>query len=335
MTTGGVGSSDWLMKLPYGKIVVTTSGGAYGVNQMRRNITSTRHERMVRQLDRGKGLTEGSINPSQYVLYCSLDNVPKEHIKAGLVAWGKESGGCNFSNSEAFGVEDADIVSADGWKRVFRVQDKSCRLNVYKSEGEEKLLGHSKYFARRGGYTETTEVQEMARSNTEMAAANYKSRPNLFCETSEEYVQGVPDREILYTYSCPRPNTVPAALYYVAGISLALIVTFSFEYFQRQFSRKKSPKGSQTSDSTLEENSPITKFKRPSSITLMTGDDVTEQCEGQGLKVEEKSSTGATPDFMLKVFICCKNGKITKKAATRLLMTYYNFSELEASEWLV
>ncbi len=43
-----------------------------------------------------------------YVLYCSLDNVPKEHIKAGLVAWGGESAG---SDSE---VEDTDIVSADG-----------------------------------------------------------------------------------------------------------------------------------------------------------------------------------------------------------------------------
>lgn len=108
MTTGGTGSNDWLMKLPYGKIAVTTGGGAYGADQMRRNTASTKHEKMVRQLDRGKGLTDGSINPSQYVLYCSLDNVPKEHIKAGLVAWGGESAG---SDSE---VEDTDIVSADG-----------------------------------------------------------------------------------------------------------------------------------------------------------------------------------------------------------------------------
>ena len=55
MTTGGTGSNDWLMKLPYGKLAVTTGGGAYGADQMRRNTASTKHEKMVRQLDRGKG----------------------------------------------------------------------------------------------------------------------------------------------------------------------------------------------------------------------------------------------------------------------------------------
>ena len=248
---------------------------------------------------------------------------------------GGTSEGCNFSTSECFDLQDEDVVSANAWKRQFGIPDKSCRLNMYKPKKKKSIMNPTRYLGRRGGYTETTERQELTEGGREMTTGDYESRPNLFCETSEEYLQGIPDRELVRSYTFVRPNTIPAALYYVAGISLALIITFSFDYFQRKFSGKANPKGSQTSDSTLEENSPITKFKRPSSITLMTGDDITEQCEEQGLKVEEKSSTGATPDFILKVFICCKNGKITKKAATRLLMIYYNFSELEASEWLV
>jgi hypothetical protein len=138
-------------------------------------------------------------------------------------------------------------------------------LNTYKSEKKKKLPDHSKYFGRRGGYTESTEIQEVTKNNIEITTGDYESHPNLFCETSEGHVQSVLDREVLYTYSCSRPNTVPAALYYVVGISLALIVTFSFGYLQGKFSRKESPKGSQTSDGTLEENPSVEEFKRLSS----------------------------------------------------------------------
>jgi hypothetical protein len=99
-------------------------------------------------------------------------------------------------------------------------------------------MNPTRYLGRRGGYTEITEMQEMKESDREMTTDDYKSRPNLFYETSEEYVQGIPDMELVRSYTFVRSNTVPAAFYYVAGISLALIVTFSFESLQRKFSRK-------------------------------------------------------------------------------------------------
>lgn len=61
---------------------------------------------------------------------------------------------------------------------------------------------------------------------------------------------------------------------------------------------------------------------------------ILKQCEGQESENENEPLTRATPEFMLEVFICCQKGRITKKAATSLLMIYYNVSEAEALEWL-
>ncbi len=40
------------------------------------------------------------------------------------------------------------------------------------------------------------------------------------------------------------------------------------------------------------------------------------------------------PEFLLETFTSYKRGTITKGAATRILMVYYNLSEEEALDWL-
>ena len=40
------------------------------------------------------------------------------------------------------------------------------------------------------------------------------------------------------------------------------------------------------------------------------------------------------PEFLLETFTSYKRGDITKGAATRILMVYYNLSEEEALNWL-
>ena len=70
-----IGPNDWSRKLPYGKIAVTTGGDALGTDTILRNRVLTRHERLGRQLERDKGLTDDSINPAQYVRLCSIDVV--------------------------------------------------------------------------------------------------------------------------------------------------------------------------------------------------------------------------------------------------------------------
>jgi hypothetical protein len=130
----------------------------------------------------------------------------------------------------------------------------------------------------------------------------------------------------LHSYTFVRPTRIPAVDFYVVDISLPLLSTFLFDYLQRKFLGKVGPKGSQTSDSTLEENRSVKEFKMPS------GGDSTEQHKEQRLETEERLPARATPEFMLEIFTSYKRETITKKAALYLLMTYYNLSEGEALE---
>lgn len=172
----------------------------------------------------------------------------------------------------------------------------------------------------------------MTENDTEMATGNYRSRPNLFCEISEEYGEGLPDRELVYSYIVQRPDTTPTALFYVVGIGLAFGLTLLFNSFTKKFSKTfskwRSSKDSQEPVSTLEADRSVEARERPS------GGHILKQCEGQESENENEPLTRATPKFMLEVFICCQKGRITKKAATPLLMIYYNVSEAEALEWL-
>lgn len=133
-------------------------------------------------------------------------------------------------------------------------------------------------------------------------------------EISEEYSQG---RPVIDSFIARRPYVTPPAVYYVVAIGLAWAGSLLFDYVKRKLTGSKD---SQQSSSELDENG----SGRP-------------QGEGQELKACTSSmrpQSMVKPEFLLETFTSYKRGTITKGAATRILMVYYNLSEEEALDWL-
>ena len=336
MSAGQVPSNPGGGQFPGGDHILPFVGGVYGGTTAYTQLKTTHNDRLERAMKRGNGLNDGSINPRQYVMYCSQDHLRPKEIKQGLLAWGGKSEGCDYSNSQNFDVKKEYHSSDNPLKNFMRFKyreryykDESCSLKVHpldlgtplksKSTSSDKAKGsnlHGGYTDLRGGYTETTGVEEVVEDGTEMTPNNYRSDPHLFDEISEEYVQGISDRQGIDSFTCDRPLPVNPILLYVVSIGLSFGCAFLFKKFQRQYLRWKSPKDPQELGSTLEKNHSVEGFKRVSS-------------EEQRLEVVK-----ATPEFMLVIFIHCKKGTITKKAATRILMTYYDLTEAESLELL-
>jgi hypothetical protein len=273
MSAGQMSPGSDGFQFPDGKKLVTVGGGAVAANEVRRHLEKSRHDRLVREQNRSEGLNKGSINPHQYVLYCARDDVPADHIREGLVAWGRIDNGHDYSIPESFELEDIAITSANPLKRRFNMKDRSCHLHLYPPNKGETAEGPQNRFRRRGGYTGPMEPQIMLENGAEMTTHEHQYRPNWSCEISEEYLEG---RPVVHTFTAARPDTIPPVLFYVVGIGLALAGSLLFDYVQRKFSRWTGSKGSQQLASTVKESNSVEGVKRPSSITLMTG-------EGQGL----------------------------------------------------
>jgi hypothetical protein len=154
-----------------------------------------------------------------------------------------------------------------------------------------------------------------------MAAEEYQYSPNMSYEISEEYSQGRPVKD---SFTAPMSPVTNPAVYYVVAIGLALAGSLLFDYVKDYVKRKLTgSKDSQQSSSELDENG----SGRP-------------QGEGQELKACTSSTqlmrpqSMVKPEFLLETFTSYKRGTITKGAATRILMVYYNLSEEEALDWL-
>ena len=122
------GSNFWESNRGKGFIIGGT--GFCGGSQALRNMQETRHQRMMRSSERVTRLTEGKMNPAQYVLDTSRDDVPSSLIKQDLVAWGKTWKGTNFSKPEVFDVTDEWGVSSNLARKVMGLKNRSCYLKA-------------------------------------------------------------------------------------------------------------------------------------------------------------------------------------------------------------
>ena len=85
-----------------GKTVLGAATSIVSSSTIHRNQQASNHERQMRSSERIKHLNDGSLNPAQYVLSASRDNVPSRDIKKDLVSWGDKWRGTDFANPEAF-----------------------------------------------------------------------------------------------------------------------------------------------------------------------------------------------------------------------------------------
>jgi hypothetical protein len=303
-------------QFPWFKVGGMVGGAAVGANTVHHNQAKSRHDRLLREQQRGESLKRGDLTAKQYVLYSARDGRSAREIKETLDACGGIHEGHDYSNPDSFDVEEVHVPSSDPIKWATDFTDQSCRLKRYPSN-----KGKKKWFGLRGGYTPPTEPQILSEDGPEMAAEEYQYSPNMSYEISEEYSQG---RPVIDSFIARRPYVTPPAVYYVVAIGLALAGSLLFDYVKDYVKRKLTgSKDSQQSSSELDENG----SGRP-------------QGEGQELKACTSSTqlmrpqSMVKPEFLLETFTSYKRGTITKGAATRILMVYYNLSEEEALDWL-
>ena len=160
--------------------------------------------------------------------------------------------------------------------------------------------GKIRRLGRRGGYTPPAEPQILLEGGQEMTAEEYQYSPNMSYEISEQYLHDSKGRQVTRSYITSVPATTPPVVFYVVGIVLALASSLLFDYVKRNFAK-------------------------------WTGSD---RPQGEGQELEAGTSLMVRPEFLLEIFTNYKRGTITKRAATRLLMTCYNLSEEEALDWL-
>ena len=151
-----------------GRNIIIGGTGVYGASQMIHNERENHHKRVQRSTERVVKLTEGKLNPAQYVLEASRDNVPRSFVTEDLSTSAGSWDGIDFSNPKAFSVTDEWKPSHNQVKNFLKVPDKSYRLQTYpldsvpitKQEGEKTL---TKNLGLRGGSIEALEVQGVRR----------------------------------------------------------------------------------------------------------------------------------------------------------------------------
>ena len=277
-------------------------------------------------------LNTRSITPKQYVKHASQDNVPTDEITEELVGWGEKWKGTDFSDPEAFSVNEKWITSRNPARRFMRLRDRSCQLDVHKSnkdmESESSsfdarlnsasIAEHSlltteqkgkgttpKHLGRRGGSIELMDVQKVTENGLEMSTQCYKDSPNLVYEVSTEEVQAVSDRPVLRSYTFVSPGEISPIFYYIFAVIFVFTSSVVVEYLLRKLSRWTNPKNSA---STMQQN---------------------ESPSGEEQELEE-SATKATPQLLFEIFKSYQSKTISKKKATHILVNFYNLSEIEA-----
>ena len=328
-----------------GRDVIIGGTGVYGTSQMIRNERENHHQRVQRSTERVIKLTEGKLNPAQYVLEASRDNVPRSFVTEDLSTSAGSWDGIDFSNPKAFSVTDEWKPSHNPVKNFLGLQDKFYRLQTYpldsvpttKQEGEKTL---TKNLGLRGGSTETIEVQGVRRppvalpamqkasegvtkNGIDMATGRSKYCPwvgaprnNLayeVCEISPEQVQAVPDRPVKHSYSFRVISPPSPILYFLFSLGFICGSTVLVNYVQRKFSKWLDSQESRGPASTIEENSSVEAVERPSGE-------------------EAGSATKAKPEFVIETFLAYKRRLISKKKAAYILVKYYNLSEVEVLE---
>ena len=207
-----------------------------------------------------------------------------------------------------------------------RLKDRSCQLDVHKSESsqhksesesssfdasapiaEDSVLtteqkGTPKHLGRRGG---SIELMEVAENGLEMST---QRSPNL---VSAEQVQAVSDRPVLRSYTFVSPGEISPIFYYIFGVVFVFTSSVVVEYLLRKLSRWTNPKNSQESASTMQQNRSV------------------ESPSGEEQELEELA-TKATPQLLFEIFKSYQSKTISKKKATYILVNFYNLSEIEA-----
>lgn len=321
-----------------GRSILVGGTGAYGVSQILHNERQNHHLRVHRSTERVVKLTEGKLNPAQYVLEASRDNAPSSFIKQDLLSWAGNWNDTDFSKPELFDVIDQPATS------IWRSRERCCRLmtrpvdkgvesqsefasfdtrlssiSTTKQKGEKKL---TKNLGLRGGSTEAMEVQGVTKNGIDMATGRSKycpsagaSRNNLAYKVSPEQVQAVPDRPFTRTYEFTSPRPLHPAFYYLFALGFICGSTVLVNYVQRKFSKWLDSQDSQGPASTVEENSSVKALERPSGE-------------------EAGSATKTRPEFVIETFLAYKRKLISKKKAAYILVKYYNLSQVEALELL-
>ena len=302
--------------------------GALGAQQFRHHFVTERDARLERDMTRVRELVKGDISPQLYASYAARDHVAPVNIMANLTMLGGKHGGHDYSIPNSFGLEKTTYPTTNPLLRALQIKDETFTLNLYTS-GKIRLLGRrggkTRLLGRSGGYTPPAEPQILLEGGQEMTVL-----PNMSYEISEqhsqdssEYLQNSEGRVVARSYTIPVPYTIPPVWFYVGGIAFVLAGGLLFDYVKRNFSKWIGSEDSQQSTSEVDEN-----------------DSGRPQGEGPGLEVGTSSTqlmrpqSQAKPEFLLEVFTSYKRGTITKRAATRLLMSCHNLSEAEALDWL-
>ena len=330
------GSNFW--ENPGTKAICIGGSGAVGGSQIHHNHQENQHKRIIRGLEMVEKLNNRSITPKQYVKYASQDNVPTDEITEELVGWGEKWKGTDFSDPEAFSVNEKWIASRNPSRRFVRLRDRSCKLDMDKSnkdmESESSsfdarlnsasIAEHSvltteqkgkgttpKHLGRRGGSIELMDVQKVTENGLKMSTQCYKDSPNLVYEVSTEEVQAVSDRPVLRSYTFVSPGEISPIFYYIFGVVFVFTSSVVVEYLLRKLSRWTNPKNSQESASTMQQNRSV------------------ESPSGEEQELEELA-TKATPQLLFEIFKSYQSKTISKKKATYILVNFYNLSEIEA-----
>ena len=331
MSAGQVPSGPNFWDSNAGKGVIYGGTGIYGVSQMVYNERQNHHQRVQRSLERVTKLTVGKLNPAQYVLEASRDNVPSSFIKQDLLSWAGDWNDTDFSKPELFDVIDQPPTS------IWRSRERSCRLmtrpvdkgvesqsefasfdtrlssvSTAGQEGEKTL---TKNLGLRGGSTEAMEVQGVTKNGIDVATGRSKHCANLAYEVCEEQVQAVPDRPFTRTYEFTSPRPLHPVFYYLFALGFICGSAVLVNFVQRKFSKWLDSQESQGPASTVEENSSVEALERPSGE-------------------EAGSATKAKPEFVIETFLAYKRRLISKRKAAYILVKYYNLSEVEVLELL-
>src|SRR5579875_2353551 len=178
--------------------------GLYGGAQAYQQISTTHNESLTRSLQRDQSLKSGMITPRQYVFQCAQDFVSPKNIKKGLLAWGGEDQGVDYSQPKTFDVQGKHVPSGNPLKMALSIKVQSCSLRLYRADQTTESTSKSSFLdvpvdldpagpkgpegGLRGGYTPPPQLEEVTGDVEHLTTSNYRYQPNLFCDISEEYV---------------------------------------------------------------------------------------------------------------------------------------------------
>ena len=317
-----------------GKSILVGGSSIYGGYALYRNHKENMYQRNMLRFERGKGLKEGWINPEQYVLHAREHGLSVDEMKQELVGWGGESKGTNYADPEAFSLTEKWHESSNPIRRALGREDRSCTLNVHKSnKGGGSEHGHlsmapteelsvltteqkgegkgTKRLGRRGGSNQLIEVQEVAEqlnNGIEIATHRHNYSPDSVYQVAEavpdsvyQVAEAVPGRPILSSYTCTGPQEIGPVPFYLFSLVFVITSTYLATYVQKRFLKPAMSKNSILRD--------------------LFGE-------------EQESAPKATAQLLLDIFTSYRNKTISRAQAVYILVKCCNLSEDEADKLL-